>query len=636
MNLLQRIPPRGYIAFGHDIVMAGLSFVVSLYLRFGDDFSYYTTGLLVQGTLAFMVIATAVFWYMDLYRGVWRYASMNDLLAITKSATLVILIFLVVMFLWTRLVELPRSSLVINWFVLMALLGGPRFLYRWLKDRRIDFHLEDPARPRIPVLLVGAGDGAELFIRSLARDGGGYQVVGIASETRGRVGRRIHGVEVLGTTDDLPAVVSKLEKQGRRPQRLILTKERMDGARIGALLGRAAELGMTLARLPRLTDFRQGAGDTLEVRPVAVEDLLGRPQKPLDREAMRAMVRNHRVLITGAGGSIGSELVRQVSDFAPSAITLLDHSEGALYTIDMETRDRHPELPRQSLIADVRDRARIQRIMSDIRPQLVFHAAALKHVPLVEENVFEGATTNVIGTVNMVDACRASGVATMVMISTDKAVNPTSVMGATKRVAEQYCQVRDLDGGGTRLVTVRFGNVLGSNGSVVPLFQRQLAAGGPLTVTHPDMIRYFMTIREAVELVLQASALRQGRHRQEGKIFVLDMGEPVAIQDLARQMIRLAGLKPDEDIKIEYIGLRPGEKLFEEMFHDRESMLPTDRPGILLAAPRTADRDQLDQAVADIAAAAADADARGVIGVLRRLVPEYTAPAEDAGRRQAI
>jgi len=329
------------------------------------------------------------------------------------------------------------------------------------------------------------------------------------------------------------------------------------------------------------------------------------------------------VLITGAGGSIGSELVRQVLALKPAEILLLDNSEHALYTIDREVLEQWPDAVRSSVIADIRDTDRIGRIFARFRPDLVFHAAALKHVPLVEDNIVEGATTNVGGTINIADTCIACGVSTMVLISTDKAVNPSSIMGATKRIAESYCQALDLargdDDDSTRFVTVRFGNVLGSTGSVVPLFQRQLAGGGPITVTHPDMTRYFMTVREAVELVLQASAIGT----DDGKIFVLDMGEPIRIMDLAEQMIRLAGLKPGKDIKIDIVGTRPGEKLFEEIFHGAEPPVATENPGLLLAAPRAGNLDDVKAALKDIANACRDDDAEAIVRVIQKLVPEY-------------
>ncbi len=342
---------------------------------------------------------------------------------------------------------------------------------------------------------------------------------------------------------------------------------------------------------------------------------------------MRALISNRRVLVTGAGGTIGSELVRQICDFAPSHLALFDHSEFALYAIDREVLERKPELSRSAILGDVRDRARVFEIVSRERPDLVFHAAALKHVPVVEDHPNEGVLTNAIGTRHVADACADSSVRVMVLISTDKAVNPTNVMGATKRLAESYCQARDIvarrSGAKTRFLMVRFGNVLGSTGSVVPLFQHQLSRGGPLTVTDPAMTRYFMTVREAVELVLQASALGAADGTEEGRIFVLDMGEPVKIIDLARQMIRLAGLRPDIDIKIEITGVRPGEKLYEELFHTAEKVTPTTAQGILLAAPRTADLAVLSRALDELQEAAKAGRTEQTLTLLARIVPEY-------------
>ncbi|MFQ5467407.1 MAG: UDP-N-acetylglucosamine 4,6-dehydratase family protein, partial [Kiloniellaceae bacterium] len=400
-----------------------------------------------------------------------------------------------------------------------------------------------------------------------------------------------------------------------------------------SLLDVADGYGMTMARLPRLTEFRSDEDQRIELRPVAIEDLLGRTRTKLDRAAMRRLIEGRRVLVTGAGGSIGAELARQVAGFDPARLSLLDHSEYLLYTIDMEIADSHPDLPRAAILANVRDGARLARAVAEETPELVFHAAALKHVPMVETNPVEAVLTNAIGVRNMADACRHGAVAEMVLISTDKAVNPTSVMGATKRLAESYCQALDIAArregkGGTRFVTVRFGNVLGSTGSVVPLFQRQLAAGGPLTVTHPDMRRYFMTVSEAVELVLQASALGvRAPAAEAGKIYVLDMGEPVRIMDLARHMIRLAGLRPDKDIRIQVIGPRPGEKLHEELFHEAEPLLDGGHPGLRLAAPRAANRELLRRGLDDLEAAAAQGRTAVALATLARLVPDYRSAA---------
>ncbi|HUH84184.1 MAG TPA: nucleoside-diphosphate sugar epimerase/dehydratase [Stellaceae bacterium] len=623
---------RTNAAFGHDVMMAALSFVVSFYLRVGDSVAAYSLPLLIGYDLAFTAIAGAVFWWTGLYRGIWRYASLPDMLALLRAVTIVTLLFFPVMFVVTRLEEMPRSLPLINWLVLMFLLGGPRFAYRAYKDRGLGHILEATHPNSVPVLLIGARDSAAMFIGEMARDPDRpYRVVGIVGVTLTRVGRELSGIPVLGTIDELPQVVERLTRDGDRPQRLIITAPGLEGSQVRRLLDMADALTIPLARLPRLTDFKRTVDESEEgpaLEPVAIEDLLGRSQAVLDRQGMRALVAGRRVLVTGAGGTIGSELVRQIAAYEPARIVLVDNNEFALYTIDRELEERQATLPRRALIGDVRERQRIDEIIARERPELVFHAAAMKHVPMVEANPIEGLVTNALGTRHVAEACRAHGVRAMVMISTDKAVNPANVMGASKRLAESICQALDMVEkripGGTRFITVRFGNVLGSTGSVVPLFQRQLSQGGPLTVTHPEIQRFFMTVREAVELVLAASALAMKDGEERGKIYVLDMGEPIKIVDLARQMIRLAGLKPDKDIKIAYIGLRPGEKLSEELFHANEPLLPTEAAGIRLAAPRIIDYAMLSRALDELAEHARERREERVMGLLKTLVPEYS------------
>jgi len=623
---------RGKIVFAHDIIMAAVSFVLTLLLRMGEDIYSLPLDFIVQGTVVFTVIAVTAFWYMGLYRGIWRYASTNDVIQITKAVTVAVLVFLPVMFLWSRAEFLPRSFPVINWFVLIALLGGPRFVFRLLKDRHFEFALEPAGKGGIPVLLVGAGDAAETFIRDIARQrGSAYRIAGVLDEKGRRVGRHIHNVPVLGTPESLPTVLRRLALRGVHPQRLIVTKQELNPTLMRHLLDIAEENGMTLSRLPRLTEFHSGETDRLDVRPVDVEDLLGRPQAVLDRPAMEQLIAGKRVLITGAGGTIGSELTHQVADLGPSQLILVDNSEYNLYAIDLEISQQHPGLPRAMRLGDVRDQPQMAAVFGEYRPQLVFHAAALKHVPIVENHPVEGVLTNVAGSRVVADLCLAHAVDAMVLISTDKAVNPTSVMGATKRTAESYCQTLDRLQAGqgkahrSRFITVRFGNVLGSTGSVVPLFEKQLAMGGPLTVTDPDITRYFMTTREAVELVLQASAMGVDDSEAAGGIFVLDMGEPVRIVDLAEQMIRLAGKRPYDDIGIVFTGLRPGEKLYEELFHDTEATKPTSNVAIRLATPRTADHDALSRSIDELIAAAHANDDVSCRAALQRLVPEYVA-----------
>ncbi|MBL8671796.1 MAG: polysaccharide biosynthesis protein [Alphaproteobacteria bacterium] len=630
------------LAFVHDVVMAALSFGLSVaiayQLRFGWILNVRLGDDMTVGTALFTATAAAVFWFMGLYRGIWRYASIDDLLAIVKSVTAAIVLFTPAMFFLTRLDSIPRTALLVNWVLLILLLAGPRVLYRVIRDKGAYNPLARARRDQIPVLLLGVGDEADQFIRHMARDANaGYRVVGLLDEKEMRVGRGIRGVRVLGTPAELELVVAHLRARGEAPQKIILTRQHMDPPALRRLVSQADSLGLTVARMPQIGELRQAdrdhdhaEGGTPLVRPIAIEDLLGRPQTVLDRASMVATVAGRRVLVTGAGGTIGGELARQIAAAGPARLVLCDNSEFALYGIDLEMAERSPRLSRRGVLTDVRDRVRVEALIQEERPEIVFHAAARKHVPIIEAHPADGALTNAVGTRIMAETCRAAGVAAMVLISTDKAINPSSVMGATKRLAEAYCQALDAgDQGkpdGTRFVTVRFGNVLGSTGSVVPLFQRQLARGGPLTVTHPEVTRYFMTVREAVELVLQATALglRSGTGAPpRGGIFVLDMGEPVRILDLAQQMIRLAGLRPNIDIKIEITGLRPGEKLYEELFHATETLVPTERAGILLGAPRTLSLATLARGLDRLEQAARAGNDAAAMRLIHELVPEF-------------
>jgi FlaA1/EpsC-like NDP-sugar epimerase len=631
---------RALLAFLHDVTIAAASIVASLYLRLGNDVLDYEPKLTVIYVAGFTLIAAGVFLLTGLYRGIWRFASLPDLFNITRAVSLTVLVFLPVMFVLTRLETFPRSILLIDWFVLIALLGGPRLAYRLFKDRGLDHILERVKHPSVPVLLISAKDGADTFIREMRRDPRAvYRVVGVLADTPSRVGREIYRVPILGTIDALDTVVEQLDRRGKRPQKLIITAQNLPGHQIRRLLDRADALAIPLARLPKLTDFKRNLDNPERaLEPIALEDLLGRSQAVLDRDGMAQLIRSRRILVTGAGGTIGAELARQIAALSPGRLVLLDNGEFALYGIEMELRERFPGLRPVPLLRDVRDRAQIDEVAAAEKPEIVFHAAALKHLPMVEANPIEGVLTNVVGSRNVAEAARAYGASLVVMISTDKAVNPASVMGATKRLAESFCQALDLYEArrraplshGTRYVTVRFGNVLGSTGSVVPLFQRQLAAGGPLTVTDPEVTRFFMTVREAVELVLQASALPSDRVAPQeqgadarGKIFVLDMGEPVKIVDLAQQMMRLAGLRPGRDVAIEFIGLRPGEKLHEELFHPAEPLIPTGNPAIRLAAPRTADYAMLARSIDELEENARARREERLLQLLARLVPEY-------------
>jgi O-antigen biosynthesis protein WbqV len=559
----------------------------------------------------------------------WRFAAMGDLLTVVASAVVGAGLFSGVAAL-TGLVPLTPAFPVIHALTLLAFLGAPRVMYRWGRGRRA---LGQAPAEASSVLLVGSIEDADLFIRALSHDRRQtLRVEGLIVSSNRQTGRRIQGHPILGSLAEAQAVLQQMQAEGRLPGMLVFVTPELAGPRLARVVAEADRFGLQVRQAPRPTALADpDQPRPVELRPVAIEDLLNRPQVPLDRDGMARLIQGRRVVVTGAGGTIGSELARQVAAFGPGTLILIDNGEYALWQIDLELAETHPQVSRKTMIADIRDEARIRAIFDETRPELVFHAAALKHVPMVEANPLEGMATNAAGTRHVADAARAVGSLAMVLISTDKAVNPTSVMGASKRLAEMYCQALDIAAQashqGMRCITVRFGNVLGSTGSVVPLFQRQLAKGGPLTVTHPDMQRFFMTVREAVGLVLQASVLGVGGAAlpsgENGGIFVLDMGEPVKIIDLARQMIRLAGLQPDQDIEIRFTGLRPGEKLYEEMFHGKEPPVPTGYPGLLMASPRTADPAIVARAIDEIGSACRGNQVRLALTLLSRLIPEF-------------
>ncbi len=559
----------------------------------------------------------------------WRFAAIGDLVTVVASAVVGAALFAAVAALAGSASPSPAFP-VIHALTLMALLGAPRVMYRWARGRRVPNHAPAAASS---ALLVGGIEDADLFIRALSHDRRQtLRIEGLLASSDRQTGRRIQGHPILGSLADAQTVLRQLQAEGHLPGLLVFVTPELAGPRLARVVAEADRFGIQVRQAPRPTALADpDQPRPVELRPVAIEDLLNRPQVPLDRDGMARLIQGRRVVVTGAGGTIGSELARQVASFGPGTLILIDNGEYALWQIDLELAEIHPQVSRRTMIADIRDEARVRAIFEETRPELVFHAAALKHVPMVEANPLEGLATNAAGTRHVADAARAVGSLAMVLISTDKAVNPTSVMGASKRLAEMYCQALDIAARsshqGMRCITVRFGNVLGSTGSVVPLFQRQLSKGGPLTVTHPDMQRYFMTVREAVGLVLQASVLVVGGASlpsgENGGIFVLDMGEPVKIVDLARQMIRLAGLQPEQDIEIRFTGLRPGEKLYEEMFHGKEPPVPTGYAGLLMASPRTADPAIVARAIDEIGSACRGNQVKLALTLLGRLIPEF-------------
>lgn len=620
------------LAFTHDLAAAAIAFLLGMFLRHGAAIRDLPFEHIFGNTLLFTAISGIVFLMSGLYRSIWAYASVRDLLAILRGVTLAVLVFLPIAFFTTRLTDIPRTTPAIVWLILLAFLCGSRLAYRMIREGRLNALWMQAGQGQSPVLLYGAGDAADLFIRALASNPHApYRVIGVIAENDKRVGRELHGVKVLGTLAELPQLMAQWRAKDHAPSRLIMTCA-APGAQGDVLLELSAQQGLQLSRLPELTNLHDTALTTVAERPIVIEDLLGRAETVLERDAIKRLIVGKRVLVTGGGGTIGGELCRQIAALGPAQLGIIEIGEFNLYAIELELREKFPTLDLHFWLGDVRDNLRLKDIFAKARPELVFHAAALKHVPIAEENVRETVLTNVLGSKLVADCAKTCGALATVLISTDKAVNPTSVMGATKRIAELYFQNLDLTFAKdtAHCLAVRFGNVLGSTGSVVPRFRTQLAKGGPLTVTHPDMTRYFMTVREAVELVLQASAFATQPHEERGYILVLDMGIPVKIVDLARQMIRLAGLRPDADVKISYTGLRPGEKMHEELIGSSEniSRAAVDGVNILAAPPQNSAQYQANLEEL-LRAAAAGADAAILRQLINRLVPEFSGNAAE-------
>ena len=595
-------------AFAHDVLMVPVAWVGAFWLRFnlGDiPQAYLEQAISLLPTV--MVGQSLVFWAMGLYRGVWRFASLPDLLRITKATALGTVVILAAVLLFTRMENVPRSVFVLYAILLPLLLGGPRVAYRWLKDHRL--YSNSGKR----VLIVGAGRAGDILVRDLQRDAKwNYQPIGFVDDGARRSGREIHGVRVLGGTEDIPALVEKYAVE------VILIAIPSAGPRtMQRIVGICEQAGVPFRTLPRLRDALPRGVSAQDLREVSIDDLLGRDPVTLDWRAISDGLGGQTVVVTGGGGSIGSELCRQVARLGPAALVVFESGEFNLFRVERELRRSFPDIVLHARLGDIRDPEALRFAFAQYQPDIVFHAAAYKHVPMLQDQAREAVRNNVLGTRNVAQMAAAFGCEAFVLISTDKAVNPTNVMGATKRVAEIVCQ--DLNGQGrTRFITVRFGNVLDSAGSVVPTFREQIAAGGPVTVTHPDITRYFMTIPEASQLILQAAVTGRG-----GEIFVLDMGEPVRIHDLAEQMIRLSGKQPGIDVPIVFTGLRPGEKLYEELFHEEERLAPTGHEKLRLAHVREVDRETLARSLEEMEAACVAYDEQRLVHLLKVLVPEF-------------
>ncbi len=630
-SVIERLPlaVRRLGILACDFGWAAASLPLAFWLRYGD-WAPALAAMPPGAPWLFLLVFAVAYRIFGLHRGIWRYTSLADLVVILEVVTVSVVGFALLAFLLYRLEGVPRSLPFLQWGVLLLGLAGPRILYRALREGELGglFREMLQEKPGCPVLLVGIDSSTPYLLRRLREGPEPVTVVGLLSaDGRERRGQHLAGVPVLGRLEELETVVARLERRGLRPVRVILGV-RLLPARLEDLLARCRALGLELLRSPDPRELEAAErAPRLRLRPIALEDLLERPEIRFDDAAIRRLLAGRRVLVTGAG-SIGRELVRQILRYEPAELVVLDCSELALFELEQEIATSRPKAPLRTILADVRDRRRIHDLFTACRPELVFHTAALKHVPMVEAHPREGVLTNVLGTRHVADAAMACGALGMVLISTDKAVNPTSVMGATKRLAEFYCQMRDLEarrsGRGTRFVTVRFGNVLGSSGSVLTIFRRQLERGGPLTVTHPEITRYFMTIPEAVQLVLHASAWGIEGDAEAGYIFVLDMGRPVRILDLARKLIRLAGFEPERDIPIEITRPRPGEKLYEELFDHQETRAPAPIPGVRLARPRPLDRLRLERALDMLETAARDGVGEAELrAMLARIVPGY-------------
>jgi FlaA1/EpsC-like NDP-sugar epimerase len=615
-DLVGRIHPRTAVVI-HDLAVTLLAWWLANTLRYAMLPYGQKLDLLSWQTLIVLGVQAAMFYWTGLYKGLWRFASVPDLWNIARAVIAGAVVIYLALFLYDRVYGISRSVLLIYPVLLAMFLGVPRLAYRYWKDSQLDiFHARHSQR----VLVIGAGRAGEALVRDLRRDAR-YVPAGFIDDDAALRGSRLQGVPVLGGIDRLAELARRVGAE-----MLLIAMPSADKDQMRRVVGLCEATGLPFRTVPRLDEVVSGRAQFNELKEVAIEDLLGRDPVRLEWNAIRRSLTGQRVLVTGGGGSIGSELCRQIARLGASELTILELSEYNLYRIEQELRAQYPELLLHCLIGDCGDAAACANAFALARPQRVFHAAAYKHVPLLQYQLREAFRNNALTTRTVARQAVQHGADSFVLISTDKAVNPTSVMGACKRVAEIICQ-GFAEGHGTRFVTVRFGNVLDSAGSVVPLFRRQIAAGGPVTVTHPEISRYFMTIPEACQLILQAMAMGQG-----GETYALDMGEPIRIRDLAEQMIRLAGKQPGRDVSILYTGLRPGEKLFEELFHPLENYHSTSHPKIFEAAPRRQSETMVTAQVARAAEAVEKFDEETLRHCIGAFLPGFQWEVGDAGR----
>ena len=603
---------RPYIRAGvflHDLLMIPAAWYLAYWLRFNLGTIPENSLQVATLMLPIVVLCQSISYFtFGLYRGIWRFASLYDFIRIGKSVYVGALIATLVIFAVTRMVHVPRSVIPLYMILLFAFLGGNRALYRSFKDQRME------AGGGRRVLIVGAGVSAQMLVRDmLQRAGGEYLPVGMIDDNPDKLNREIHGIKVLGGFEDIPDVTVQ-----QSIDLIVIAIPSLSSVQMQRLVSICENAGTEFKTLPKLEDLISGQVTVTDIQEVSIEDLLGREKIELDRPMMRAGLSGKVIMVTGAGGSIGTELCRQVAGFVPETLIIFERNEFNLYRIQTELENRYQQLNLVTVLGDVCNRKVVENVTQRYQPDIVFHAAAYKHVPILQAHPAEAIKNNITGTRIAAEVASQFNCDKFIFISTDKAVNPTSILGATKRAGEIYCEGMNTVSP-TRFITVRFGNVLGSDGSVVPLFREQIRAGGPLTVTHPDMTRYFMTIREACQLILQASVVEE-----EGGIYVLDMGDPVRIDYLAEQMIRLSGKEPGKDVEIQYVGLRPGEKLYEELFYDDEAKETTANDKVFRARHASADWRMVRQLVARLEQSLDTAGDREIKRMLAELVPQYT------------
>jgi FlaA1/EpsC-like NDP-sugar epimerase len=631
MTRFSHLTLRNFLIAAHDVIATATALFAAFYLRFdGGPYFFERLPLLLRILPYFLVFSVAISYLFNLTTTKWRFISLPDALNILRVATALTVALLVLDYVLVApnvqgAFFFGKVTIVLYWFLEVFFLSALRFAYRYFRYTRVRHHarVEDAS----PTLLIGRAADAEILLRGI-ESGAVKRIwpVGVLSPSNSDRGQLIRNIPVLGGMDDFEDVIAEFARRNKPIARVVMTPSAFaTEARPESVFLRAKRLGLIVGRLPSLE-----SGEAPRLTAVAVEDLLLRPSENIDYARLEALIKHKAVIVTGGGGSIGSEICHRVLAFGAARLLVLENSEPALYSITEALGAKAGNAVIEGRIADIRDRERVRRLMTEFKPDLVFHAAALKHVPILERDWSEGVKTNIFGSIHVADAALAAGAEAMVMISTDKAIEPISMLGLTKRFAEMYCQALDHDLAlqrsvkrRMRLISVRFGNVLASNGSVVPKFKAQIDAGGPVTVTDPEMVRYFMTIREACDLVITAASHALGTERANVSVYVLNMGQPVKIVDLAERMIRLSGLQPGHDIDIVFTGIRPGERLNEILFASEEPPVEIGVAGVMAAKPNEPPMQALRRWIAALEQAIEMNDAMTIKTVLKDAVPEF-------------